>query len=60
MKKNISENNLIPIKDFRDFLFDKIVPIEKIKDLNGDDISNTLPYWRKYKFVYYITQVFRQ
>lgn len=54
MSKFIFDNELISIEDFRDFLFDKIVPIDKILDNSDNPISNTLPYWRKYKLIPFI------
>ena len=49
MNKNlITSIDKISIAEFREFLFDRIVPIEEVKDLRGDKIYKSLQYWRRH------------
>jgi hypothetical protein len=45
---------LISFAEFREFIFDDIVPIEDIIDSNEEPISNMLPFWRKNDLVPFI------
>ena len=54
MKNMVADEDFISLEEFRDFLFDKVVPIEKVKDLSGESIGVTLPYWRKNELIPFI------
>jgi hypothetical protein len=52
MKKiNISNDDLISIAEFREFLFEPIVPVESICDLRNQPIINSLAYWRRHNLL---------
>jgi hypothetical protein len=51
---NAKDEGLISLVEFREFLFNTIVPIEDIKDKDGKEISEMLFYWRKKNLVPFI------
>lgn len=53
-QKHASEQSLISLSDFRQFLFDPIIPLKVINDHEGEPISKILPYWRKRGLVPFI------
>ena len=48
IKNTNGETELISLAEFQGFLFDKIVPIDDIVDLKGDNIYKSLQYWRRH------------
>ena len=48
MSKELSGNNdLITFSEFREFMFENIVPINDIIDFKGIPVTQILPFWRK-------------
>jgi len=54
INKNVLNTELISVQEFRDFLFDKIVPIDDIVDMKKQPITITLPYWRKFDLIPFV------
>ena len=53
MKQLPLEEERISFTEFRQFLFDAIIPIEAIVDHKGEPIAKILPFWRKKGLVPY-------
>lgn len=55
MKQKITkEEPIISLSDFRQFLFNPIIPLEVVKDHRGEPVSKILPFWRKRELVPFI------
>ncbi|TCZ64584.1 hypothetical protein [Flaviaesturariibacter aridisoli] len=50
----VSDNDLASITDFKDFLYQKIVPLEDLFDYKGEPLEKILPFWRKMKLIPFI------
>jgi hypothetical protein len=50
-KNKISDDQLISLAEFHEFMFSAIVPIKDIDDHKGELISILLPYWRRHKLL---------
>lgn len=48
MKKNNTNNQLISLPEFNEFLFSNIIPIKDIYDYEENPITKLLPYWRRH------------
>jgi len=46
-KNNFSQEQLISLSEFSEFMFSDIVPIKDIKDHKGEPLGDILPYWRR-------------
>lgn len=44
----MSTKKKFTLKDFHFYKFSPIIPIDDLKDLNGDNLYKSFPYWRKY------------
>jgi hypothetical protein len=44
----MSENREFTLNDFHFYKFSPIIPVDDLKDLNGDNLYDSFPYWRKY------------
>jgi len=51
--KNLN-TSLITISEFREFMFDRIVPIDHILDAEGEKIETMIPYWRKHEVIPFV------
>lgn len=49
-----AKSDFISFSEFREFMFENIVPIEEIFDFKGEPISTMLPFWRKSELVPFI------
>ena len=47
-KRITNAEDKISVAEFREFLFDRIVPIEDVNDLKGNKIYKSLQYWRRH------------
>ena len=54
MKQENLDTSLISISEFREFMFERIVPIDDILDSKGKGIEQMLPYWRKHEVIPFV------
>ena len=54
MHKENLNTSLISISEFREFMFDRIVPIDHILDAEGEKIEPMIPYWRKHEVIPFV------
>lgn len=54
MNQEKIDSSLISISEFREFMFERIVPIEDISDAKGKDIELMFPYWRKHEVIPFV------
>jgi len=45
MTKNTDDNQLITLAEFRKFMFQHIVPVDELVDLEGRPLEKSFPYW---------------
>lgn len=50
----VGDNDLITFSEFREFMFDNIVPLEDITDYKGMPILKILPFWRKNELIPFV------
>ncbi len=53
-KAKFDDNGLITFSEFREFMFNNIVPLEDILDYKGEPILKILPFWRKNDLIPFI------
>lgn len=46
--------DLISLSDFRTFMYDNIVPIERLVDHKGAPLGKMLPFWRRHRLIPFI------
>jgi hypothetical protein len=51
--KNVNGER-ISLDEFRKYRFAPIIPVHDLKDLNGDRLSESFPYWRKHELLPFI------
>mgnify|MGYP000445071709 FL=1 len=54
MNENFLNTSLISIDELREFMFDRIVPIEDVLDSKGNKIEVMLPYWSKQNVIPFV------
>jgi hypothetical protein len=54
MNQENLNTSLITIGEFREFMFDRIVPIDDILDAKGNKIEQMFPYWRKHEVIPFV------
>jgi hypothetical protein len=53
-KKPTTESEFITMTEFRNFLFEPIVPLKDLFDNKGEPLEKSFPYWRKNKLIPFI------
>lgn len=55
-KKEISSENDInlTLSEFRQILFDRVVPVRDLLDKNGEDFSKVIAYWRRHDLLPFV------
>ncbi len=48
MTKNTDDNQLITLAEFREFMFQHIVPVDDLVDLEERPLEKSFPYWRRH------------
>lgn len=50
----MKQEKLITLSEFREFMFDRIVPIDGVLDSKGKRIELMFPYWRKHEVIPFV------
>jgi hypothetical protein len=48
MVNNIEDTQLITLAEFREFMFQHIVPVDDLLDFEGRPLEKSFPYWRRH------------
>jgi len=51
LEKNIENEGLISLVEFREFMFKQIVPLKDLMDFEGKPIEKQFPFWRRKKLL---------
>lgn len=54
MMNGIENTELISLTEFREFMFEHIVPLDDLVDTNGNSFDKSFPYWRRHGLLPFI------